>query len=121
MMDWFERIKGTVKKTADIAYEKSSQAVEITKINFKISEIESEVKKAYTELGTKLYSEYKNGAEINEELKLICEEIDKKADCLEEYKNQIEEIKEIKICKNCGEKNVCEANYCQKCGEKTDN
>ena len=120
-MEWFEKVKGTVKKTADIAYEKSSQAVEITKINFKISEVESEIKKIYTELGMKTYKEYKNGSEISEELKTICNEIDKKIADVEIYKKQLEEIKEIKICKNCGEKNVCEANFCKKCGEKIDN
>ena len=120
-MEWLEKIKGTVKKTADIAYEKSSQAVEITKINFKISEAESDVKKSYMELGMKVYSDSKNGMELSDELKVICNEIDRKNIELDTYRKQIEEIKEIKKCKNCGEKNGEDANYCKKCGEKLDN
>ena len=53
-MEWFEKIKGIVTKTAEVAYEKSSQAVEVTKINFKISEVESDIKKKYIELGRKI-------------------------------------------------------------------
>ena len=46
-MEWYNTFKGTVKKTAGKAYEKSSQIVEVTKLNFKISETESEIEKKF--------------------------------------------------------------------------
>ncbi len=119
-MEWYNTLKGTVKKTAGKAYEKSSQIVEVTKINFKISEAEANVEKNFSEIGRKVYGMYKDGESVNEDIKTVCELIDNKFFEIETLKNQIEEIKEIKICKSCKSKNNLEAKFCSNCGEKMD-
>lgn len=117
-MEWFETVKGTVKKTATMAYEKSSQILEITKLNFQISDSEATIEKYFKELGMKLYEEYKNGNEVNEEIKTTCENIDSKYSEIDELKNQISVLKNIKVCLKCSTANSQENNYCSKCGEK---
>jgi ribosomal protein L40E len=120
-MEWFENVKGTVKKTASIAYEKSSQIIEITKLNFQISDMEATVDKYFKELGMKVYEEYKNGSEINEESKVSCESIDAKYEEIEELKNQIAALKNVNICPECSFANPQDNNYCAKCGAKLEN
>ncbi len=115
-MEWFNTIKGTVKKTAGMAYEKSSQMVEVTKINFKISEAQAKIDKEFEEIGRKVYGMYKDGDNVSEDVKNICELIDNKYFEIETLNNQIEEIKEIKICKSCQAKNNSEAKFCSNCG-----
>ncbi len=117
-MEWFESVKGTVRKTATKAYEKSSQILEVTKLNFKISDAESVVDKFFKELGVRLYEEYKNGNEVSEETKAACENIDAKYDEIEELKNQIAVLKNIKSCPKCQAANSSDNNFCSKCGEK---
>lgn len=117
-MEWYNTFKGTVKKTAGKAYEKSSQIVEVTKINFKISEAQAKAEKNFEEIGRIVYGMYKDGETVNEEIKDICTLIDDKFFEIETLNNQIEEIKEIKICKSCKAKNPQEAKFCSNCGEK---
>lgn len=119
-MEWFNNLKGTVKKTADKAYEKSSQIVEITKINYKINVAEGAIDRLYLELGTKVYEDYKNSNELSEELKSICDAIDNKFFEIGTLKNQIDEIKEVQACKSCGSKNSLASKFCSGCGEKLD-
>ena len=117
-MEWFETVKGTVKKTASIAYEKSSQILEITMLNFQISDAEATIDKYFKELGMKVYEEYKNGSEINEDAKLSCESIDEKYSQIEELKGQIATLKNVKICPECAFANSQDNNFCAKCGTK---
>lgn len=119
-MEWFETLKGTVKKTAGKAYEKSSQLVEITKITYKISEAETSIDKSYQELGMKVYNDYKSGIEVAEDVKSVCDLIDNKYFEITTLKNQIDEIKEVQKCKACGAKNSAESKFCSTCGEKLD-
>lgn len=120
-MDWLDTVAGTVKKTANKAYEKSSQFVEITKINYKISEAETAVDKAYKELGKKVYDEYKKGAEVSEETSKTCGLIDDKFFEIETLKSQIDELKNIQPCPKCNTGNIAEARFCINCGEKLEN
>jgi ribosomal protein L40E len=119
-MEWFDTIKGTVKKTAGKAYEKSSEIVEVTKINFKISEAQTKIEKDFEEIGRIVYGMYKDGENVSEDLKDVCALIDDKFFEIETLNNQIEEIKQIKICKSCKSKNNQEAKFCSNCGVKID-
>ena len=71
-MEWLETLKGTIKKTAGIAYDKSTQLVEITKMNFQISEAETSIDKKFKELGIKLYACNLNITDLKIFLKIRC-------------------------------------------------
>lgn len=117
-MDWFENVKGTFKKTADKAYEKSSQLIEVTKLSYQASEIEGEVSELLKNLGTKIYDEYKNNEEISEDKKEICTLIDSKKEEVAALRAKIGELKNVIVCPKCKTHNDQESNYCKKCGEK---
>ena len=117
-MEWFETVKGTLKKTAEIAYDKSSQLVEITKLNIRIAEAESNIDKSFKELGIKYFEEIKNGCEVDESIKAVYENIENKYSQIEELKNKINLLKKVKACENCGEANPQDNIFCAKCGAK---
>lgn len=117
-MEWFETVKGTVKKTATKAYEKSSQLLEITKVNFQISEAEAEIEKFFKELGMKLYEEYKKEGKLSEDVEAVCTSIDEKYEEIEKFKSYVADLKNLKTCENCNTPNSQDNNYCSKCGEK---
>ena len=119
-MEWFDGVKGTVKKTAEKAYEKSGKLIEIAKLNFKINELESGIDKLYVQIGTKAYAGYKDGNFTVDDVKNICELIGSKHEEIEILKKQINEIKDIRVCKNCQSKISADAKFCCECGEKTD-
>lgn len=117
-MDWFKNLKGTVRKTTEVVYEKSSQLVELTKLKIKLSQVEGEVDKLFGLLGTKIYDEYKKGAEFPEEIASLCVALDSKYKELETLISQSDEIKEVQECPACKEKNPADSKFCSKCGEK---
>ncbi|MBE7020856.1 MAG: zinc ribbon domain-containing protein [Ruminococcaceae bacterium] len=117
-MDWIKGLKGTVKKTGEAVYEKSAQLVELTKVKVKVAKAEGDIDKLFELLGTKLYDEYKAGAELPEEIKEICVSLDGKYRELETLVAQTDEIKELQECPSCKGKNPADAKFCSKCGEK---
>lgn len=117
-MDWFESVKGNVKKTTEKAVAKSNELLEATKLRFSANEVESQIDELAKKLGQKLYSNYKAGAEINEEYLIYCQDIDNKNAALALLNEQISKTKNIKKCPRCGKENATEANYCISCGEK---
>ncbi len=117
-MEWIKGLKGTVKKTTEVVYEKSSQLVELTKLKIKVSQAESEIDKLFELLGTKIYDEYKAGAQFPEEINGVCIALDGKYKELETLVSQADEIKEVQECPACKEKNPSDSKFCSKCGEK---
>ncbi len=117
-MEWIKGLKGTVRKTTEVVYEKSSQLVELTKLKIKVSQAEGEIDKLLEILGTKIYEEYKDGARLSEEVNGLCVALDGKYKELETLVSQADEIKEVQECPACKEKNPAESKFCSKCGEK---
>ena len=98
----------TVKKTKEIA--------EIGKISSKIKDEEKKLDGLYTELGKKYFSLYSRNqvAEIQD----ICSCITESLQVLEAMKKELQLIKGIKICSNCGTEQDNTVAYCSKCGAK---
>ncbi len=117
-MDWFENVKGNVKKTTEKAMAKSNELLELTKLRFSISEAESELEELAQKLGEKVYNDYKAGAELSEEYLIFCHDLDNKNASLALLEEQLAKIKNVKKCERCGRENVLDANYCISCGEK---
>ena len=117
-MEWFETVKGTVKKTANKAYEKSNQLIEITKLNFSISEAEAVADKHFKLLGMKLYEEYQSGKEVSEDIQKVCRQIDQKYQEAEELREKLAQVKNEKKCPKCKTENSQDNNYCMRCGER---
>ena len=117
-MDWFESVKGNVKKTTEKAVAKSNELLEATKLRFSGNEVESQIDELAKQLGEKLYSDYKAGVEVNEEYLIYCRDMDNKNAALALLNDQIAKTKNVKKCAKCGKENALEANYCISCGEK---
>ena len=78
------QVKDGAEKFTKETVEKTKKVIDRTKYNYTISEIESRIKDILAELGKKLYDEYENGVEFDEEIKDSCQKID-------ELKNEIDE------------------------------
>lgn len=98
----------TVKKTKEIA--------EISKLSSKIKEEEKKIDGLYTELGKKYFELYSRNqvAEIQD----ICSSITESLQVVEAMKKELQLIKGIRICSNCGTEQDNTVAYCSKCGSK---
>lgn len=116
-MDFFNSLKEGFTKTANKAIKVSNEVVEITKLNFAISDVNSSIDKKLKEIGDMVYKSYTKNESISDEISEKCSEIDKAYEELESLKAKIRTLKKIKVCPKCSEDNVEDSNFCKKCGE----
>jgi len=90
--DIFSKVGDTVKKTADNIAEKSSDLVEISKLNKAIRDEEDKISKGIMAIGDNVYQSYVNGTEVID-LKNSCDSITAMKNKVASLKNQIEKIK----------------------------
>jgi len=115
-----DNITRKVTDTAKAAAKKSGSVVEITKLNLSISAEEEKIRKIYTEMGKQLYEDYIEGKMPGEKLLAQCVKIDEIIKGINEMRDKILELKNIKACPNCGMELDVEMEYCYKCGKKQD-
>ena len=117
-MTFFDTLRKTVTKTTKDVVKVSGDAVEFTKLKFKIGEINDKIDIAYTDIGKEVYKssidEQFDADFVNEKceyiknLKVECDKLEEELAILTNKKN----------CPNCDFKNNSNAVYCSKCGEQ---
>jgi hypothetical protein len=117
-MSVLDNITKRVTDTAKAAAKKSGGVVEVTKLNMSIGSDEEKVRKLYSEMGKIVYDEYGEGEEISDTLKEYCEKIDLIHNNIEEMKQKILELRNVKACPGCGIELEIDMTFCHKCGRK---
>jgi hypothetical protein len=117
-MSVFENFSKKVTDTAKAAAKKSSEVVEVTKLNMNIGSEEDKIKKAYTEIGKSVYEVFTKGEEVNEAFKGQCELISTYEDNIKEMRLKILDLKALKVCPACGAEMESGISFCSKCGAK---
>ena len=117
-MSLFEDLSKRVTDTAKAAAKKSSEVVEVTKLNLSIGSEEDKIKKAYTEIGKAVYEVFSKGEEVNEAFKGQCEQISTYEDNIKEMRVKILDLKALKVCVACGAELENGILFCSKCGAK---
>jgi hypothetical protein len=117
-MSVLDNITRKVTDTAKAAAKISSGVVEVTRLNMNISAEEEKIRKLYAEMGRQLYEEYSEGRNIEGRLLEKCMKIDEIIANIDEMREKILEIKNVKACPNCGTVLDMDMEYCHKCGRK---
>lgn len=118
LMSFFESLSKKVSNTARTAAKKSSNLVEITKLNISIGAEEDKINKTYAEIGKLVYSQFASGKNVPEEYRTQCEAIKSCQENIKSLKNQIMALKNMKICTACGAELEIDSMFCSKCGAK---
>lgn len=117
-MAFFENIGKKVSEAAQAAAKKSSELVEVTKLNSSINLEEDKIGKIHEQIGKIMYDKFTAGEEIFPEVNELCAEIRVRGETVNELKLKILEVKNLRICDQCGtelERNIA---FCSKCGAK---
>ena len=109
-MSWSDKIS----QFAQSAINKSKEVAEVTKLNSRISTLNTNKKSLYTQvgeyvLGNGLLKEDASVAAWALQLEEILKEID-------ENQKKIREVKNIQVCPQCGAELPRESSFCAKCG-----
>ena len=117
-MGVFEDVMSKAKVAVDTAGKKTGDLVEIAKLKFAASEITGELKKRHHELGKLTYDSVKNDTDIKLKSNEIVNEIDELYVKLSIVNAQIDLIKNVVRCTDCGCSNSMESAFCNGCGCK---
>jgi len=117
-MTFFENLGKRVSEAAQVVSKKSSELVEVAKINMNISSEEEKIRKIYIAIGKKVYENYCKDAGQSSHFLEECKEIDSHMENIKKQKARLLETKNMKVCPSCGEETDKDAVYCSKCGAK---
>ena len=116
-MDFITTVKEKAEVIAVSTVKASNAVVETVKSNFAIAEKEQAANKILKELGELMYDAYKNGEEPDAEtVAEKCVQLDESYKIIEELKAKIREVKNIKICADCGRNIKADHKFCPNCG-----
>jgi DNA repair exonuclease SbcCD ATPase subunit len=105
-----------LKKFGKNISQKTSDMVEITKLNSAISQEKEKIRKIYYEIGTAVYEQFKAGNNLGMEEK--CSQIAEHEQKIEELQEKILEIKNTGKCPSCGTEVSEDTAFCPQCGAK---
>jgi ribosomal protein L40E len=117
-MSVFENFTRKVSETAKAAAKKSSDLVEVTKLNMSIGSEEDKIEKVFKEIGKTIYESFARGENVDEIFIEKCNQIASYEDNIKDMRAKVLELKNSKVCPNCREELDIEVQYCSKCGTK---
>ena len=105
-----------ITQTSQDVVQKTKDTAEVIKLNSTISDEERRIDNLLIQIG-KTYLE-QHGEEHEEAFESLITEIKEAQAKIEECKDQIQKIKGVCICPNCGEELQLNAMFCSACGSK---
>ena len=114
-------LDNVVEKAKDIFSEagrKTGDFVSIQKLRVSIADLNSKIRKLYTELGRLTYESSKNDTDNSNAIDTAIVKIEEMQDELESLKVRINDMRNKRTCPACGKANGDDAVFCSYCGEK---
>ncbi|HEX3027769.1 MAG TPA: zinc-ribbon domain-containing protein [Clostridia bacterium] len=118
MTSLFENVRDKVSSAAKSAVKASNELIEVTKLNSAINSQKDKMKALMLEIGELAYNTYKDGKPLDDEMSQKCESIAECEKSIEEIKEKILDIKDMKKCDNCSAEVDHDVLYCPRCGNK---
>lgn len=116
-MAFFEKFGEKISSAGKDMAKKTKELADITKLNMQIGSEEDNIKSKYIEIGKLYYELFSSNPD--ERLAPLCTSITESLGKISSYKEQIQSIKGVKKCSNCGAEIVNSALFCSSCGNKT--
>lgn len=113
-MAFFDKIS----EKASMAAKKSSDLIEISKINRDIGKEQEDIGKLFFEIGQKYYLNFRDSGKEDIQFKDLFDAIKQHEENIKIMNNKIEELKAAEKCANCGNELEPGSTFCTKCGSK---
>ena len=117
-MSFVDNVINTTKNVAATAGKKTDEAIKTSKLKFKSSQLNTDIKNKYEKLGAMVYEMAASGEKDTETFDATIAEIDAAKAELEDIEKQLDELKGMVACPSCGIKTENANTYCPKCGAK---
>lgn len=112
-MDFFDGLGAKLTQTGQKTKKMASTLVDTAKVSTQIGDLNKGIQELYTQLGDQYYQ--LRGGEPEEALGELCAQIKGKLEELEILKAELQRLKNVRVCAQCGHENTPDANFCAKC------
>ena len=117
-MSFLDNVVNTTKNVAATAGKKTDEAIKSSKLKFKSTQLNNDLKNKYEKLGALVYERSKTGEKDTEAFDALVAEIDTAKTELDDINKQVDELKGKVSCPVCGLKTDNDNAFCPKCGAK---
>lgn len=118
MKDFFEDLGKRIGETAETVTNKAGEAIEIQRLKSKTRRLARENAVDLMEMGRMIYDQYKDGGNVSEEAKALCESVSRRESAMNVCNKKIAKLKGAFECKSCGKMVAKDMSFCPYCGEK---
>ena len=117
-MSLIDDITNKFNSATNNAMKKANEIIDVNKFKKNIKDEEIQIDNLYRQIGKIIYAKFESNISIDSNLKEICEQILNHENRIEEYKEKISVVKNIKICTNCKKEIDKSVTFCPVCGTK---
>lgn len=89
----FDKIGSMAKNVTEKVSEKATDAIELTKLNTRVSDENKRIAQSHGQLGEIIFQKYLNGEELSEEVIKICDSIKESKSKIAELQEEIKKVK----------------------------
>ncbi len=108
------------KEVFDVAYKKTDEVVTVEKQKFNIASLKSKREKDYADLGRVYFELVKNDTDLDDNTRNLVDAIREKNDEIARLNQDIQNIKNKRVCPDCNANIDANSSYCNSCGKKLD-
>ncbi len=117
-MSFVDNVINTTKNVAATAGKKTDEAIRVSKLKFKATQLTGDIKAKNEKLGALVYEMAKSGEKDTEAFDVLIAELDAINAELTDIDKQLDGLKGVVACPSCGTKTDDDNTFCPKCGAK---
>ena len=115
-MDIMDEVFQSAKQAFGFASQKTGEAIEIGKLQLKVTQAQAEIRKLYEQIGSMIYLSRKNGSDPSTMVDSLVHQIDRLSAEIDAVQARIQQLRQLIKCTRCGAQNAKDALYCSRCG-----
>lgn len=108
------------KEAFDVACKKTDEVVTVEKQKFNIASLKSKREKDYADLGKIYFELVKDSADLEDDTRNLVDAITEKNEEIARLNEDIQNVKNKRVCPNCNANIDINSSYCNNCGQKLD-
>lgn len=116
MDDFFDKAREGFTKTMETISKKSGEFMAVSQCKSAMNVAAGNLEKNYGEIGRYIYEAYADGNQFDDFINGKCQRIEELIEEMNELRQKLSELKNVKECPSCHEECSYDAVYCSKCG-----
>ena len=108
------------KEAFDVVCKKTDEVVTVEKQKFNIASLKSKREKDYAVLGKIYFELVKDSADLEDDTRNLVDAITEKNEEIARLNEDIQNVKNKRVCPNCNANIDINSSYCNNCGQKLD-